>query len=144
MALLATKNQLETLLTKNQVTLKNLYELKQDMGTLLDASSTIYYKDCEDIKLKIDSKVNRLIFDQCKNIVVELCGVISGIEIKKSCGISINIKRKFPLNSILIEKSKYISLSLSKKSHNDTFYQIDKSHGIMVMDHKNKALYLKN
>ena len=95
MALLATKNTLENLLTKNQITLTNLYELEQNMGTLLDTRSTICYINCENIKLKIESKINRLAFNNCKNIFVELSGVISGIDIKKSCGITINVKKKF-------------------------------------------------
>lgn len=140
--IVTTKDKLENLLTKNKITLKNLWGLEQDMSNLLDCQSTICYQNCEDIQLKIDSKINRLVFNKCKNIVVELSGVISGIEVNKSFGITINVKRNLPINSLIIEKSKHISLSLSKKHHNQTYYQVSNSHAIIVKNHKERALYL--
>jgi hypothetical protein len=138
------KNLLESLLTKNQITLRNLSDLDQNMANLLEIRSTICYQNCENINLKINSKINRLVIDNCKNMTVQLCGVISGIEIKNSCGITIKIKKSFPLSSLVLEKSKYVTISLSKRSYKNAFYDIAKSHGIMIVDHRKKSLYLKN
>ncbi len=139
-----TKSLLENLLTKNQVTLKNLSNLDQNMAKLLEIQSTICYHNCDNITLKIDSKINRLIINGCKNMTVKLSGVISGIEIINSCGITIKIKKSFSLNSLILENSKHVTLSLSKNSHKSTFYEFVKSHGIMIVDHHKKSLYLKN
>lgn len=144
MELSAKRQILESLLTKNQITLSNLSDLEQNMGNLLEIQSTICYKNCDDINLRIDSKINRLIVVGCKNMCIRLAGVISGIEIKNSCGITIKIKKSLPLNSLFLENSKYVTVSLSKRSHKATFYDIAKSHGIMITDHQMNSLYLKN
>lgn len=144
MELSSKRRTLESLLTKNHITLSNLSDLDQDMGNLLELKSTICYENCENINLKINSKINRIIIIGCKNMCIQLAGVISGIEIKKSCGITIKIKKSFPLNSMFLENSKYITISLSKKSYKEAFYDIAKSHGIIITDHQMNSLYLKN
>ena len=144
MAMEVKKSLLENLLTKNQITLKNLSDLDQDMAKLLDIQSSICYQDCDNINLKIDSKINRIMINGCKNMNIKLSGVITGIEIKNSCSITIKIKKSFPLNSLILENSKYVTLSLSKDSHKNAFYEIIQSHGIMIIDHRKKSLYLKN
>ena len=49
--------------SKNEITLNNLQNIEQNMGYLLDVQSTICYKNCDDIKLTIKSKINHLVIN---------------------------------------------------------------------------------
>ncbi len=135
--------QLEKMLSKNQVTLENLWDLEQDFGSLLETQSSICYEDCHNMVIKIDSKINRIMLTKCENIIIRLNGLISGLEIKGCNNIIISNKRRSPINSLIVEHSTAIKITLSKESHNNTVYEIDRSHGVVVQDHKSKNLLCK-
>ncbi len=134
---------LQQLLTKNQITLKNLWDLNQNFGTLFDQESTICYENCQDMRISINSKINRIIFKNCKNMDIKLSGLISGIEIKNCTNIEIDNKKKLPLNSLIMENSKFVKMTVSKRSHKETYYEITKSNGILITDHSNNSLLLR-
>lgn len=128
------------LLNQNQVTLSDLSDLEQDMGKLLEKTDTLRYEDCENMIIKIGSKINRIIFVRCKNLNVRLTGLISGLEIKNCRSIQIVNRVKKPVNSVLVENSVDISVKISKSAHKETVYEIDKSHNIKIQDHNDKQL----
>lgn len=134
---------LGSLLNQHQITLKNLSDLEQDMGKLLDKKDTLRYENCEDLVIKIGSKINRIIFVRCKNIQVELNGLISGLEIKHSNSIEVINKIKKPVNSVQVEHSNDITVKISKQAHKQTVYEIDRTTSINIKDHNDKQLRLK-
>lgn len=140
MELKTNKLKIQELLDKNEITLKNLYYLDQDMGFLLDNTSTINYMDCNNLNINIESKINRIGFIKCSDICINLNGLISGIEIKNSTNININNGLKKNVNYIKIENSSNITIIISKKIHKDVYYEIDKSYNITIFDHHNKKL----
>jgi hypothetical protein len=131
---------LEKLLNQNQVTLNNLSDLEQDMGKLLEKSDTLRYEDCENMTIKINSKINRIIFIRCKNFNVHLTGLISGMEIKNCQSVQIVNRMNRPVNSVIVENSVDICFKISKSTHKETVYEIDKSRNIKVKDHNDKQL----
>jgi hypothetical protein len=144
MALEIKKNIIQNLLLKNKITLSNLWDLEQNMGKLLTGQDTLCYKNCEDVKLTIDSKINHLILENCKNMNIQLGGVISGIDITNCCDVTIKNHKHLPLNCLVIENSKHINIYVSKSSHNKIHYEISKCHAVKIQDYTNKYFYLKN
>ena len=137
------KNNITKLLDRNQMTIKNVNGIEQNMGKLLDFNSTINYENCQNLVIDIESKINRICFRRCKNMEVRLNGLISGIEIKDSSEIYIDNGIKKSVNSVIVERSSEIRIVMSKKIHKETVYQIDSTKDIIVEDHNGKKLILK-
>jgi hypothetical protein len=129
-------------LDNNEVTLKYLYNLEQDMGLLLDNNSTLKYYNCENINLTIGSEINKIIFVKCSNINVVLNGLVSGLEIKNSSDININNGMKKNVSTIKVENSLNVNIIISKQVHKETVYEVYKCHNISVIDHSSKKLLL--
>ena len=94
------KIKLQNLLTRNQIILKNLWDLDQDLGILLDKQSTLFYHNCDDLRINVASKINRIIFNKCEDINIKLCGLVSGLELKNCSNINIYVKKNFLINSL--------------------------------------------
>jgi len=132
---------LDELLNKNQITFKNIDTLEQNFGNLLTHSDSLCYKNCEDMTIIINSKINKIIFNNCNRINLKLSGLITGLEIKQSTDITVNNERKLPVNSVIIEHSGNIKIMLSKILHEDTIYDFNKCIGISIVDHHQKHLF---
>ena len=134
------KKDLDKMLSQNQMSLKNMYDIDQDFGKLLDINSSLKYEKCENLNIKIGSKINRIIIFRCKNIHIELNGLISGIEIKHSTDITVTSRVKQPINAMIVENCNDIDVMISKQNHKNTVYAIDKSRNIRFKDHKERQL----
>lgn len=127
-------------LKENSITLKNLLNLDQDMEDFLGPESTLHYNNCTSLKIIISSKINKIIFENCKDIELKLYGLITGIDIIKSNNIFIDNSDNKSLNKINICESNIIKVSTSKSIHKQTEYEINNSYGVIVQDHCNKSL----
>lgn len=126
----------------NSVILKNLLNIEQNMMKLLDEDSTLCYKNCNNLKISIDSKINKIEFDNCKKIEISLKGLVSGIDVLNSESVQIDNSKNKPLNTINIAGSKGVKVLTSKKVHNNTSYNIDNSYDIVVEDHSKRSFRL--
>ena len=134
----------DILSTNHQVTLNNLHDLDQDMGTLLERYDTMRYNNCHDLVININSKINRIIFLRCHNITLKVAGLISGLDIKHSDSITIINKARERIGTVIVESSSDILLKLSRSTHEGIVYEIDKCKNINIQDLNNKKLHIKN
>lgn len=134
---------LQKQLSDNSMTLTNLFDLEQNMRSLLEEDATLCYKNCQDMKINIDSKINKISFESCNNIEISLNGLVTGIYINSCDNIKVNNKKKQPLNEFNIVESNCIKVLTSKEVHQHTTYNIDNSYGIIVQDHTKTPLKVK-
>ena len=97
---------------------------------LLTMKDTIIWRNCNNLKIKIKSKINKIIFENCNNIVIQIHTAVCGVEFNKCNNVKIIIKeninciesfrssinfiiQKKILNKIIImsEQSKMIQLN---------------------------------
>jgi len=86
----------------NTIIIENINNYNFNFKKLLKITDTIIWKNCENLNIKINSKINKIIFNNCKNIKINIFDAICGIEIYKS-QIKINLKNS---NLKLIETFK--------------------------------------
>lgn len=130
-------------LDEHRAILKNMSNLQQDMRDYLSVRDILIYVNCNNINLNIDSRINKLIFKNCSNITVSIGGLISGLEVKGSNNIIIDCKKKNTVNSIVVEKSSNIQITMSKKIIGTIYYDIDSSRDIKILDKRNKEHLVK-
>jgi len=125
-------------LDENRAILKNMSNLEQDMRNYLSVRDILIYVDCNNINLNIDNRINKLIFKNCSDITVSIGGLISGLEVKASSNITIDCKKKNTVNSIVVEKSSNVKITMSKKIIDTIYYEINSSRDIKILDKRNK------
>ena len=87
--------------------------------------------------INISSKINHLILENCKNIIIYIGGLISGLEIIKSQNINLKIINNKDIYSVLIDKSENINIYQSLKMYKKTYYDKYKSCNICIIDKYN-------
>ena len=85
------------MLLNNQSIISNHSDIDIDFKDYLEMKDSIIFKKCKNVKLKINSKFNKLIFWNCNNVILKCCETISGIEIE-NC----NSFQLIPLNPYLL------------------------------------------
>lgn len=80
--------------------LKDLSNYKFDFKNLFDVKDSIIWKDCSDLTIKIDNKINKLILNNCSNIHVICNHSIAGIEYFKCNNIIQTIHTNHKISSI--------------------------------------------
>ena len=78
--------------------LKNISNYNFHFKRILKSSNTIVIINCDNIKLKIKSKINKILLQNCNNVNISVSNMISGIEIDKSKDIEITIYRNKKIN----------------------------------------------
>lgn len=78
--------------------LKNISNYNFNFKRILKSSNTIVIINCDNIKLKIKSKINKILLQNCNNVNISVSNMISGIEIDKSKDIEITIYRNKKIN----------------------------------------------
>jgi hypothetical protein len=134
--------KLNTMLNENQITFESLCESIQDLRNLLDRKTCLCYKDCHDMVINIDSKINKLIFINCNNINISTSGLITGIEIKKCNDINVTVKEGIPLNNITIENSFDVNVIFSEQFTSSTCFDINKCRRVRLTNHMNKIIII--
>ena len=128
------------LFSECHATLEDLFDLEQDYHELLGRRDSLTYRNCHNLKINIDSKINRLSFINCSNIVVKVSDVITGIEIRRCQEITVKTRKKKPVNSILIRYSGGINLRIPKKMKRMVDLRIERSNNIHVYDLNKKTI----
>jgi hypothetical protein len=90
---------------------------------LLNKKDIIIWKNCEDLKINVDSRINKFIFENCKNLKITLSDAIIGVEFNNCKNIKLKIKKDKKVNSFETFKSD-ISLKISNKDYKKiTFFK---------------------
>lgn len=71
-------------LFKNTIILNNYNNQVFDFKNYLLSKDSIIWRNCKDLNIKIDSKINHLTFYNCSNIKLKCKKCISGLDIEKS------------------------------------------------------------
>ena len=81
------------ILFDNTININNIHNYTFDFKKLLTIKNTIYIKDCNNINVFINSKVNKIIIENSSKINITMKRAIIGVEINKSSLININLKK---------------------------------------------------
>ena len=131
------------LLTENQLVMKDLKDIDQDMKDYLDIRSCLCYQNCKNLTIRIDNKINRIILFKCENIKINIGGFISGFEAKKCSNIEIKVKKDGPLNNVILEKCQDITTRLSTEHVPDAIFEVSQSTNIQIFDLENNRIPLE-
>ena len=99
--------------TQNLI-LKDINNTTFNFKKLFKITNSITWINCNNLKVVIDSPVNKLILKKCKNIELTLDKTIAGIEINRCVNLIINTKQGKHLNHLDIFKSS-VTLNISKQ-----------------------------
>jgi hypothetical protein len=72
-----------------------LYDINNnffDFKKLLTSKDTLNWKKCNNLKINVDSKINKMFFENCKNINIQIHSSIIGLEFNNCINIKIKIK----------------------------------------------------
>lgn len=94
---------------------KNISNYNFNFKRILKSSNTIVIINCDNIKLKIKSKINKILLQNCNNINISVSNMISGIEIEKSKDIEITIYKNKKINSLELFNS---NIKINKLNYN--------------------------
>tara|TARA_S200000501_G_scaffold314686_1_gene306726 strand:- start:215 stop:643 length:429 start_codon:yes stop_codon:yes gene_type:complete len=130
------KKILNKLFSDNKVILNDLYDIKQNFRDLLDIKSTLIYKDCDKLEVKIQSKINHFSLINLKNSKFEIKNILTGIDFRKSFRIFIKISDGI-LSNIKLKNSSYITIQLSTTNYNKSIIDIDNCKHIKFIDLNN-------
>ena len=59
------------MLLNNQSIISNYFDMDIDFKDYLEMKDSIIFKNCQNLKITINSKINKLIFYSCKNVVLK-------------------------------------------------------------------------
>jgi len=93
------------MLLNNQSIISNYSNIQIDFKNYLEKKDSIIFKNCYDIKVKITSKINKLIFINCDMVSLQCSETISGIDIEKCNSFKLEPLEPYCLNIIDCFKS---------------------------------------
>ena len=93
------------MLNLNSIVIKDLKDRNLNFKKLLHKSDTIIWRDCENLKINVDSKINKFEFNDCENIKIFLLGSIAGLEINKCSNFTIILPENHSISSLQLYKS---------------------------------------
>ena len=126
---------------KNSIVLDDLTNLNQDFNNLLTIKDSVTYKNCDNLDVKINSSINKLIIKNSNKININVDKTISGIEIINSKNIILTCTENKPIYSLYIENCDDLEIILDKKIFNSTEIDVIDSENIIFNDfNKNKIL----
>jgi len=68
----------------NLINITNCKNKDFDFSSQLDLKKTIIIKNCLNLSISVKSKINKIIVENSQFIKLNICGLISGLEITKS------------------------------------------------------------
>ena len=104
------------MLFKNHIIFSNYKNINLNFYENLTKKDSIIIKNSENINFIISSKFNKLVIQNCKNIIISLTSTISGIDIDKSSDVILVPYYPFDLKSIQCFKS-FITFNIDKEYH---------------------------
>lgn len=98
---------------KNQSIINNLNDFKFDFKNYLIIRDSIIFKNCQNLEINIESKINKLIFIKCNNINLKCLASVSGIDVERCNQFTLNIVENSDLKVLDLFKS----VALIKKTN---------------------------
>lgn len=109
-------------MNNNIVLLEDINNRTFNFSHFLKDKDTIIWKNCDDLKINVKSRINKFVFINCKNITLKMSDAIIGLEIEKSHNMNIKIRKNKKVYCIEVFKSNIILNKNSKK-----FYTMNES-----------------
>jgi hypothetical protein len=106
--------------------INNVFNYNFNFKKLLNKKDIIIWKNCENLKIKVDSKINKIIFENCNDLIITLSDAIIGVEFNNCKNITIKIKKDKQINSFEIYKSN-VNLKISKNDYKKITFFKEKS-----------------
>jgi hypothetical protein len=104
------------MLFKNHIIFSNYKNINLNFYENLTKKDSVIIKNSENINFIISSKFNKLVIQNCKNIIISLTSTISGIDIDKSSDVILVPYYPFDLKIIQCFKS-FITLKIDDEYH---------------------------
>ena len=96
----------------NHIIISDYQDIELDFKDYLKNKDSLIFKNCDNITISINSKINKLIFLKCKNIILKCSGTICGIDIEKCQDFKLIPLYPYSLNCIDCYKS-YLEIHTS-------------------------------
>ena len=96
----------------NTVFLKDISDYQFNFNNKLNYNNSLHLINCNNIDIKLTSKINKIVIINCNDINLKICNLISGFEISKSHDINIKVNKNKNINCIEIFNS---MIRLNKK-----------------------------
>ena len=80
--------------------IRNISDYSFNFKKLLEPSNTLTIINCNNLNIKVKSKINKILLQNCSNINIKISNMISGIEIDNSKDINIEIYKNKKINSL--------------------------------------------
>ena len=93
------------MLLSNRSIVSNYSDVDLDFKNYLEMKDSIIFKNCQNLKIRINSKINKLIFFKCNNVILKCSETISGIEIEKCSSFKLIPLEPYTLNIVECYKS---------------------------------------
>lgn len=106
----------------NTIFLKDIKNYTFNFKKILKQSNSLVLKNCNNLTIKIKSKINKITLIKCKNIKIIMNDAIIGVEFYKSKNINFNVLKN--INSFESFNSNVNGKIKNKKS---VFYQSESS-----------------
>ncbi len=91
--------------TINIIKIINIHNKNYNFDSSLDCSQCIHIKNSSNIRILLNSKINKIILENSQKIYLDVCDLIIGVEISKSKSIIINYKENTLIPMIDLYKS---------------------------------------
>jgi hypothetical protein len=96
------------MLKLNSIVIKDLKNNILNFKKLLDKCDSIIWRNCNDLEIQINSKIDKLAFNDSNNIKLFLLGTITGLEINKCSNFTIILPENHSISSLQLYKSDII------------------------------------
>lgn len=99
---------------KNEIIIDNYNNLNLDFKKNLSPRNSIIIKNCNQVILSINSKINKLIFKNCNGVILNCSATISGIDIERCKNFKLNPNNPYDLKYVDCYKS-YLVINNNEK-----------------------------
>ena len=93
------------MLKLNSIVIKDLKNNIFNFNKLLQNCDSIIWRNCNDLEIQINSKIDNLTFNDSDNIKLFLLGTISGLEINKCSNFTIILPENHSISNLQLYKS---------------------------------------
>lgn len=90
----------------NAILIKSLKSKNLNFKKLLINKDTIIWRNCDNLNIKVTSKINKFQFDGCTNITLYLMGTIAGLELNNCKNFILILPKEHTISAIELYKSR--------------------------------------
>lgn len=113
-------------MNKNDIILDSINNYHFNFKKLLDMKDTLIWKNCNNLDIIINSKINKIIFEKCDNINLKLGDALIGVEFNNCNDIKFKIKKNKHINCFESFKST-VKCNFNKKEKKKILFLTEKS-----------------